>query len=33
VTFAILVHGFDGEDAIEARAAVDQVAAEIVQRD
>ena len=33
VAFDILVHGFDGADALEARAAVDAVAAEIVETD
>ncbi|MGO1228333.1 MAG: D-alanyl-D-alanine carboxypeptidase/D-alanyl-D-alanine-endopeptidase [Brachybacterium sp.] len=33
VGYSIVVHGFDGADAAAARAAVDQVAAEIVQVD
>ena len=31
VSYMIVVHGFDGADAIEAREAVDSVAAEIVR--
>ena len=33
VGYSIVVHGFDGTDADDARAAVDQVAAEMVQVD
>lgn len=33
VGYSIVVHGFDGADALAARAAVDQVAAEMVQVD